>query len=148
MPLAAVECRLIRHGQVVQEWRGVQHCSYITSQPGAYRTLREALEQAASAPWRGVRRLFGGAPKATAVERCKQGQKGGGRHERVGLDEEQLGSVAPYMRDSPSLLGASNASGRLVSRHKPAKRSRSRHARIAKAPPTNAPQHGLPLINT
>jgi hypothetical protein len=31
------DCRLIRHGQVVESWTGQQHYSYITSQPGAYR---------------------------------------------------------------------------------------------------------------
>ncbi len=31
------ECRLIRHGEVIQSWKGQQHCAYITSQPGAYR---------------------------------------------------------------------------------------------------------------
>jgi hypothetical protein len=31
------ECRLVRHGEVLQTWRGQQHCAYITSQPGAYR---------------------------------------------------------------------------------------------------------------
>lgn len=31
------ECRLVRHGELVQEWRGQQHCMYTTSKPGAYR---------------------------------------------------------------------------------------------------------------
>jgi hypothetical protein len=31
------ECRLVRHGEVVQSWASQQHCAYITSQPGAYR---------------------------------------------------------------------------------------------------------------
>lgn len=35
--IAPVECRLVRHGEVVQTWTGQQHCAYITSQPGAYR---------------------------------------------------------------------------------------------------------------
>lgn len=30
-------CRLVRHGQVVEEWRNQATCSHITSQPGAYR---------------------------------------------------------------------------------------------------------------
>jgi hypothetical protein len=30
-------CRLVRHGEVVQEWNNQQHCMHITSQPGAYR---------------------------------------------------------------------------------------------------------------
>jgi len=33
----AAECRLVRQGEVVQAWANQQHCSYITSQPGAYR---------------------------------------------------------------------------------------------------------------
>jgi len=32
-----VECRLVRHGQVIQTWNGQQYCAYTTSQPGAYR---------------------------------------------------------------------------------------------------------------
>lgn len=36
-PAPRVECRLVRHGQVVQSWTDQQHCAYITSQPGAYR---------------------------------------------------------------------------------------------------------------
>jgi hypothetical protein len=32
-----VECRLVRHGEIVQTWKGQQHCAYITSEPGAYR---------------------------------------------------------------------------------------------------------------
>lgn len=32
-----VECRLVRHGQVMQSWSKQQHCAYTTSQPGAYR---------------------------------------------------------------------------------------------------------------
>lgn len=31
------ECRLIRHGEVVQTWQNQQHGTYITTQPGAYR---------------------------------------------------------------------------------------------------------------
>lgn len=34
---AAADCDLIRYGKIVQSWQGQQHCSYITSQPGAYR---------------------------------------------------------------------------------------------------------------
>lgn len=34
---AAADCDLICHGKIVQSWQGQQHCSYITSQPGAYR---------------------------------------------------------------------------------------------------------------
>jgi hypothetical protein len=33
----AAECQLVRHGQVVKSWSNQQHCTYITSQPGAYR---------------------------------------------------------------------------------------------------------------
>lgn len=33
----AAECRLVRHGEVLQTWQNQQHASYITSQPGAYR---------------------------------------------------------------------------------------------------------------
>jgi len=33
----AAECRLVRYGQVMQTWPNQQHCSFITSQPGAYR---------------------------------------------------------------------------------------------------------------
>jgi hypothetical protein len=36
LPMAA-ECRLIRHGEVIQTWAHQQHCTYITSRPGAYR---------------------------------------------------------------------------------------------------------------
>lgn len=36
LPLPTV-CRLVRHGETIQEWRDQQHCTYITSQPGAYR---------------------------------------------------------------------------------------------------------------
>jgi hypothetical protein len=32
-----MECRLVRHGHVIQTWSGQQHCAYTTSQPGAYR---------------------------------------------------------------------------------------------------------------
>jgi hypothetical protein len=35
--IPAVECRLVRYGQVIQTWKGQQHCAYTTSQPGAYR---------------------------------------------------------------------------------------------------------------
>lgn len=33
----AAECRLVRHGETVQVWQRQQHCTYITSRPGAYR---------------------------------------------------------------------------------------------------------------
>jgi hypothetical protein len=36
LPIPA-ECRLVRHGEVIQTWEAQQHCAYITSQPGAYR---------------------------------------------------------------------------------------------------------------
>ena len=32
-----VECRLVRHGKIIQSWSGQQHCAFTTSQPGAYR---------------------------------------------------------------------------------------------------------------
>jgi len=50
LPLAA-ECRLIRHGRVVQTWAHQQHCTYITSQPGAYRVE-------VYLPFRGKRRAW------------------------------------------------------------------------------------------
>lgn len=31
------ECRLVRHGEVIQTWTGQRHCAFITSLPGAYR---------------------------------------------------------------------------------------------------------------
>jgi hypothetical protein len=36
LPIKA-DCRLVRHGEVVEEWINQQHCMHITSQPGAYR---------------------------------------------------------------------------------------------------------------
>ncbi|MFM8321215.1 MAG: CehA/McbA family metallohydrolase [Chloroflexota bacterium] len=48
---AKAECRLVRHGQVVQRWDNQQHCSYITSQPGAYRVEVYLQFQGARRGW-------------------------------------------------------------------------------------------------
>jgi hypothetical protein len=36
-PHPEADIRLLRHGQVVQQWLGQEYCSHITTQPGAYR---------------------------------------------------------------------------------------------------------------
>jgi len=36
LPLAT-ECRLLRNGEVVKQWRSKRSCTYITSETGVYR---------------------------------------------------------------------------------------------------------------